>query len=69
MNNEQIQRRCRRCGRLLIDEKLRVCRRCGLEIRNKTGEAGGIVCGVALTGLSGAALIKNNSDAGHDSES
>ena len=66
MSKEEKERRCKTCGKLLIDEKLPFCRRCVLEGRNKVGQVGGIVVGAATTVLSAVALINNNSDGGND---
>jgi hypothetical protein len=66
MSNEEKVRRCKSCGKLLIDEKLPFCRRCVLEGRNKAGQVGGIVVGAAIPVLSAVALINNNSDDGSD---
>ena len=43
MSNEEKDRRCKVCGKLLIDEKLPFCRRCVLEGRDKTVQVGGMV--------------------------
>lgn len=43
MNDETKERRCKFCGKLLISEKMPICRRCKLEGRNKVGQVGGIV--------------------------
>lgn len=56
------ERRCKSCGKLLLDEKLPFCRRCVLEGRNKVGQVGGVVVGIGTTVLSAAALINNNSN-------
>ena len=66
MSKVEKERRCKTCGKLLIDEKLPFCRRCVLEGRNKAGQVGGIVVGAATTVLSAVALINNNSDGGND---
>lgn len=62
MSKEDKERRCKSCGKLLLDEKLPFCRRCVLEGRNKAGQVGGIIVGAATTVLSAAALINNNSN-------
>ena len=59
MSNEEKERRCKSCGKLLLDEKLPFCRRCVLEGRNKVGQVGGIV---AMTAFFAKALVNNNSD-------
>lgn len=64
MSNEEKERRCKSCGKLLLDEKLPFCRRCVLEGRNKVGQVGGIVGGLAA--LSAVALVNNNSDGNND---
>lgn len=56
MNDETKERRCKFCGKLLISEKMPVCRRCKLEGRNKVGQVGGIVAGVFTAVLSAKAL-------------
>lgn len=62
MSEENKERRCISCGKLLLDEKIPVCRRCRLEGRDKAGKVGGAVGGVAMTILSASALINNNTD-------
>lgn len=66
MSNEEKERRCKSCGKLLIDEKVPFCRRCVLEGRNKAGQFGGIIVGATTTALSVFAMIKNNSNGGND---
>ena len=58
MSNEEKERRCKSCGKLLLDEKLPYCRRCVLERRNKGAKIGGL----AMTVLGAFALVNNNSD-------
>ena len=66
MSNKEKERRCKFCGKLLIDEKLPFCRRCVLEGRNKAGQIGGVLVGTVTTVLSAVALANNNSDGGND---
>lgn len=62
MSEENKERRCKSCGKLLLDEKIPFCRRCFLERRNKVGKAaGGFVGAVAMT-ICATALINNNTD-------
>lgn len=69
MNNKEEERRCKSCGKLLLDEKMPFCRRCLLEGRDKVGKIGGIIGGVAMTVLSAASLIANNtSDSVNDND-
>ncbi|GFI15648.1 hypothetical protein IMSAGC009_00807 [Lachnospiraceae bacterium] len=42
MNEIEKVRRCKSCGKLLIDEKT-FCRRCKLKMRNTGGKVGGII--------------------------
>lgn len=58
MSNGEKERRCKFCGKLLLDEKLPFCRRCFLEGRNIAGKVGGIVVVAATTVLSGVARKK-----------
>ena len=67
MSNEEKERRCKSCGKLLLDEKLSLCRRCFLERRNKVGQIGGTAAGVAAAFFGAITFIKNNSDGGNDS--
>ena len=70
MSNEEKKRRCKSCGKLLLDEKGLLCKRCLLEGRNKIMKIGSTVCGFAATaygivaykenGLSGSDNISNN---------
>ena len=57
MINEKKERRCKSCGKLLLDEKLPFFRRCVLEGRDTVWRVGGIVGVLAIT-----ALINNDSD-------
>lgn len=59
MNDETKERRCKFCGKLLINEKMPICRRCKLEGRNKVGQVGGIVVSVFTTVFSAKALAGN----------
>lgn len=58
MSNEEKDRRCKICGKLLIDEKLPFCRRCVLEGRDKTVQVGGMVAGVATAFISAKVFKK-----------
>lgn len=42
MNEIEKERRCKSCGKLLIDEKA-FCRRCKLKMRNTGGKVGGMI--------------------------
>ncbi len=66
MSNMEKVRRCKFCGKLLIDEKMPLCRRCVLEGRNKSVQVAGIVFGATTTVLSAIALNNNNSEVGND---
>ncbi len=55
MGNKDKVRRCKACGKLLLDEKLPFCRRCVLEGRNKVGKVGT----VGTIGLSVLSVISN----------
>ena len=57
MSNMEKVRRCKFCGKLLIDEKMPLCRRCVLEGRNKSVQVAGIVFGATTTVLSGGATV------------
>lgn len=59
MSEDKKARRCKTCGKILVDEKL-FCRRCVLEGRNTVGKIGGIALGTATTLLSASALKKNS---------
>ena len=61
MSKGKKERRCKSCGKLLIDEKVPFCRRCILEGRNKAGQ--GISAAVAI--VSAVAIADNISDT-HD---
>lgn len=60
-NDKEKERRCKACGKLLIDEKLPFCRRCVLEGRNTAGKIGGVIGGAVISALSVVALVNNNS--------
>ena len=63
MSEEKKERRCKACGKLLLDEKLPFCRRCVLEGRNKVTKVCVIVGRIAMTALSANAL-KHTSNGG-----
>lgn len=46
MNDETKERRCKFCKKLLISEKMPICRRCKLEGRGKVGTGLVIVAGL-----------------------
>lgn len=62
MSNEKKERRCKSCGKLLLDEKLPFCRRCMLEGRDTVGKVGGTVGVLAITALKVSTLVNNDSD-------
>ena len=62
MSDEKKERRCKVCGKLLIDEKMPFCRRCVMEGRNKAGELGKLFGGIAITYLGAKGLGKNSND-------
>ena len=63
MSNEEKDRRCKTCGKLLIDEKLPFCRRCVLEGRDKSVQFSGMVAGAA-TLLMSVKAFKNGGKLG-----
>ena len=63
MSKEEKERRCKSCGKLLLDEKVFFCRRCFLEGRNKAFGIAGAV-GISICGA--LALRSNNSDGNND---
>lgn len=65
MSNGKKERRCKSCGKLLLDEKLPFCRRCVLEGRNNVGKVVSIVGGLATTALT-VALVNNHSNGNND---
>ncbi len=62
MTNNEQERRCKSCGKILIDEKTFWCRRCILEGRNKAAKVGGVLLGIGTTVLSAVALGNKNTD-------
>lgn len=62
MNNEEKKRRCKSCGKLLLDEKMPFCRRCVLEGRNKVT----YVVGLVLAALGARVFLNNNSSDNDD---
>ena len=56
MNEAEKERRCKFCGKLLIDEKV-FCRRCKLEGRNKVGQFGGLAASAVTLFFSAKALV------------
>lgn len=68
MSEKNRERRCKSCGKLLLDEKIPFCRRCALEGRNNVGKVGGIVGGIAMTVFSAASLMNNNNGSDIDND-
>ena len=64
METEATNRRCKACGKLLLDERLPFCRRCILQGRNIAGRGAETLGSLVLAGFSANAL-KNNF--GHNS--
>lgn len=62
MSEENKERRCKLCGKLLLDERIPFCRRCFLEGRNKVGKVGSAVGGTVMAILGVAALSNNKTD-------
>ena len=60
MDEEVKERKCKTCGKRLIDEKLPICLRCRLKGRNTAGRVGEIAVGTVLAIASGKALIDQN---------
>lgn len=60
MNKEDKVRRCKFCGKLLLDRKTPFCRRCTLEGRNKATQIGGIIGGVVTAVVSANALAEEH---------
>lgn len=58
MNEIEKERRCKSCGKLLIDEKI-LCRRCKLEMRNKGGKVSGILSGLTMIAVSAKSLANS----------
>ena len=52
------ERRCKSCGKLLIDEKI-LCRRCKLKMRNTGGKVSGIISGLVVATLSANSLAND----------
>lgn len=61
MSKSETERRCKTCGKRLLDEKLPFCKRCILEGRNKAGQIGGILTGAVLTVFSAKQFLDSNS--------
>lgn len=62
MSDEEKERRCKACGKLLLDEKMPFCRRCVLEGRNKIGQISGTLVGGLMFIGSAKAIVSNNLD-------
>lgn len=64
MHDETKEGRCKFCGKLLISEKIPICRRCKLEGRNKIGQVGALTASAVTFAFSAKALIgdKENDD-------
>ncbi|SEP84163.1 hypothetical protein SAMN02910289_00649 [Lachnospiraceae bacterium RM5] len=48
---------CKICGKRLIDEKIPVCSRCKLEIRNKGGKITAFVGGIGIAAVNAYNLL------------
>lgn len=59
---EEKVRKCKACGKQLLDEKLPFCLRCRLSGRNTAGHVGEVVVGLAIAagGVAAAANNQNN---------
>lgn len=62
MSEENKERRCKLCGKLLLDERIPFCRRCFLEGRNKVSKVCSAVGGTVIAILGVAALSNNKTD-------
>ena len=62
MSKEEKKRRCKSCGKLLLDEKIPLCGRCVLEGRNTVVRAGSIIGSAAIAVVASGVLKNNNSD-------
>lgn len=60
MDEEVKERKCKTCGKRLIDEKLPICLRCRLKGRNTAGRVCEIAVGTVLAVAGGKALIDQN---------
>lgn len=65
MEEEVKERKCKTCGKRLIDEKIPICLRCRLTGRNNVGKVSGIV-GMVLAVTGGKALIDQNQNRNDD---
>ncbi len=61
MSNADKERRCKKCGKRLIDEALPFCDRCVLNGRNTAGKMIGGATTVALAVMSAIAYTNNGS--------
>lgn len=60
MNKEETERRCKYCGKLLLDGKVPFCRRCILRGRNKATQFGGLVGGLFTAAVGAHALAEDH---------
>lgn len=65
MDEEVKERKCKTCGKRLIDEKLPICLRCRLKGRNTAGRVGEIAVGTVLAVAGGKALIDQSQNNGN----
>ena len=61
MDEVVFERRCKSCGKKLLDEKLPFCKRCVLKGRNLVGDSVGLLVGIAMAGISAKKLAENTS--------
>jgi len=59
--SDNKERRCKICGKLLLDEKIPICRRCQLKSRNIARDTVGSVSGLVVAVVFANRLTDNNS--------
>ena len=68
MNESAVERRCKSCGKLLLDERLPFCKRCILTGRNRAVQGFGIAAGLFTAYMSAKSMIDSDTDNGSDED-
>lgn len=58
--NERKEKHCLVCGKRLIDEKIPICLRCKLAVRDTAGKVTELAGGIVIAVGGGKALMDNN---------
>ncbi|MBD5410937.1 MAG: hypothetical protein HDR53_07670 [Treponema sp.] len=65
MNTKTKKRSCKYCGKLLINEKKSICKRCDLKTKKKQMTIGGIVVSVIIGIVGSVKALAGNKKSKH----